>query len=196
MSASNNITATGAAKHGRWCCHHRPFGRKIKARGDQRCREPGWLAGLVEAFDGGTLGRTFTIRLMICIGAAGVVTEVLPLARSYWVPLTVAIVLRPDYGSVFAPALQRGIGTIVGAVAGAVLLVLLHGTWLLIPFAVLAARAVLAAHRRDRLAGPPSGRVTVRRARRRSPRQPHPPRPLSGTHACSWPRRARPTRRP
>ena len=39
----------------------------------------------------------------------------------------------------FARALQRGIGTVVGAVAGAVLLALVHGTWLLIPFAVLAA---------------------------------------------------------
>jgi uncharacterized membrane protein YccC len=97
------------------------------------------LLGLVEAFGGGTIGRTFTIRLMICIGVAGLVTEVLPLARSYWVPLTVAIVLRPDYGSVFARAMQRGIGTVVGAVIGAVLLVLIHGTWLLIPFAVLAA---------------------------------------------------------
>jgi uncharacterized membrane protein YccC len=48
-------------------------------------------------------------------------------------------VLKPDYGSVFARALQRGIGTVVGAVAGAVLLALVHGTWLLIPFAVLAA---------------------------------------------------------
>jgi uncharacterized membrane protein YccC len=67
------------------------------------------------------------------------VSEVLPLQRSYWVPLTVAIVLKPDYGSVFARALQRGIGTVVGAVAGAVLLVLVHGTWLLIPFGVLAA---------------------------------------------------------
>ena len=73
------------------------------------------------------------------MGVAGLVSEVLPLQRSYWVPLTVAIVLKPDYGSVFARALQRGIGTIVGAVAGAVLLVLVHGTWLLIPFAVLAA---------------------------------------------------------
>ena len=76
---------------------------------------------------------------MACMGAAGVVSEVLPLQRSYWVPLTVAIVLKPDYGSVFARALQRGIGTVVGAVAGAVLLVLVHGAWLLIPFAVLAA---------------------------------------------------------
>ena len=66
-------------------------------------------------------------------------SEVLPLQRSYWVPLTVAIILKPDYGSVFARALQRGIGTVVGAVAGAVLLVLVHGEWLLLPFAVLAA---------------------------------------------------------
>ena len=76
---------------------------------------------------------------MACMGAAGLVSEVLPLQRSYWVPLTVAIVFKPDYGSVFARALQRGIGTVVGAVAGAVLLVLVHGTWLLIPFGVLAA---------------------------------------------------------
>jgi uncharacterized membrane protein YccC len=94
---------------------------------------------LIDEFGGGRLSRIFTLRLMICMGVAGLVTEVLPLQRSYWVPLTVAIVLKPDYGSVFARALQRGIGTIVGAVAGAVLLILIHGTWLLIPLAVLAA---------------------------------------------------------
>jgi uncharacterized membrane protein YccC len=87
----------------------------------------------------GRVNWIFTLRLMACMGAAGVVSEVLPLQRSYWVPLTVAIVFKPDYGSVFARALQRGIGTVVGAVAGAVLLVLVHGTWLLIPFGVLAA---------------------------------------------------------
>ena len=104
-----------------------------------------WLAlkevagRLLDEFGGGRLSRIFTLRLMACMGVAGFVSEVLPLQRSYWVPLTVAIVLKPDYGSVFARALQRGIGTVVGAVAGAVLLVLVHGTWLLIPFAVLAA---------------------------------------------------------
>ena len=94
---------------------------------------------LLDEFGGGRLSRIFTLRLMICMGAAGVVTEVLHLPRSYWVLLTTAIVLKPDYGSVFARALQRGLGTIVGAVAGAVLLILIHGTWLLIPLAVLAA---------------------------------------------------------
>ncbi|MGD0603502.1 MAG: FUSC family protein [Streptosporangiaceae bacterium] len=105
------------------------LGQRLRSRAER----------LAEDFGGGTLSRIFTLRLMICMGAAGLISEVLPLQRSYWVALTVAIVLKPDYGSVFARALQRGIGTIVGAVAGAVLLVLVHGTWLLIPFAVLAA---------------------------------------------------------
>jgi uncharacterized membrane protein YccC len=104
---------------------------------------PGRLRGvggrLLDEFGSGRLGRIFTLRLMACMGVAGLVSEVLPLQRSYWVALTVAIVLKPDYGSVFARALQRGIGTVVGAVAGAVLLVLVHGAWLLIPFGVLAA---------------------------------------------------------
>ena len=94
---------------------------------------------LIDEFGGGRVGRMFTLRLMACMGVAGLMTEVLPVQRSYWVPLTVAIVLKPDYGSVFARALQRGIGTIVGAVAGAVLLALVHGLWLLIPFSILAA---------------------------------------------------------
>jgi uncharacterized membrane protein YccC len=42
----------------------------------------------------------------------------LPLQCSYLVPLTVAIVPKPDYGSVFARALQRGSGTVVGSCRG------------------------------------------------------------------------------
>jgi uncharacterized membrane protein YccC len=83
---------------------------------------------------------TFAVRLMTSIGAAALLSEVIPILRSYWVVLTVALVLKPDFGSVFARALQRGIGTIVGAVLGAVILVLVpYGPLLLIPFVVLAA---------------------------------------------------------
>lgn len=102
-----------------------------------RRRVAGVVSRLLDNF--GQLNRMFTIRLMACILVAGVVSEVLPLQRSYWVLLTVAIVLKPDNGSVFARALQRGLGTVVGAVFGAVLLITLHGLWLLIPFAILAA---------------------------------------------------------
>ena len=77
---------------------------------------------------------------MLCTGIAAVASEVLPLARSYWLVLTVVIILKPDYGSVFARAVQRGVGTVVGAVLGAVILALVpYGPWLLLPFGVLAA---------------------------------------------------------
>ena len=44
----------------------------------------------------GRVNWVFTLRLIACMGVAGLVSEVLPLQRSYWVPLTVAIVLKPD----------------------------------------------------------------------------------------------------
>ena len=82
----------------------------------------------------------FAVRLMACVGVAGVITEVLPLSRSYWVILTIVIVLKPDLGSVFVRAVQRGIGTVLGAVLGAAILAVVpYGPWLLLPFAVLAA---------------------------------------------------------
>jgi uncharacterized membrane protein YccC len=88
---------------------------------------------------GGRLTRIFALRLMLSIGVAALVSQALPLQRSYWVVLTVAIVLRPDFGSVFARALQRGIGTVVGAVLGAVVLIIFPaGPLLLIPCAIFA----------------------------------------------------------
>jgi uncharacterized membrane protein YccC len=97
-------------------------------------------AYLVPPLLGGRIQWIFTIRLMVCMGVAAVISEVLPLTRSYWVVLTVAIILKPDYGSVFARALQRAIGTIVGAVLGAAILAVVpYGPWLLVPFGVLAA---------------------------------------------------------
>jgi uncharacterized membrane protein YccC len=95
---------------------------------------------IAEQLIGGRIAWQFTVRLMLCTGIAAVASEVLPLSRSYWVVLTVVIILKPDYGSVFARAVQRGVGTIVGAVLGTVILIAVpYGPWLLVPFGVLAA---------------------------------------------------------
>ena len=103
-----------------------------------RVRERAVYVG--EQLVGGRAAWMFTIRLMVCTGVAAVITQEFSLQRSYWVVLTVAIVLKPDYGSVFARALQRGIGTIVGAFLGAAILAVVpYGLWLLVPFGVLAA---------------------------------------------------------
>jgi uncharacterized membrane protein YccC len=94
----------------------------------------------LEQIVGGRIAWTFTIRLMVCTGVAAIMSEVLPLQRSYWTVLTVGIILKPDYGSVFARALQRGIGTVAGAFLGAAILAVVpYGPLLLIPFGILAA---------------------------------------------------------
>jgi uncharacterized membrane protein YccC len=68
--------------------------------------------------------------------------QLLPIERPYWVLLTVAIVLKPDYGSVFTRAVQRGAGTIVGVLIGSLLLTVLPGiAW--VPLAMAVAAAVL-----------------------------------------------------
>jgi uncharacterized membrane protein YccC len=98
------------------------------------------LSARVAEFRVGTVLEMFAIRLMASIGVAALISEVLAIQRSYWVVLTTAIVLKPDYGSVFARGLQRGLGTIAGALLGAVILVAVpYGPWLLIPLGVLAA---------------------------------------------------------
>ncbi len=115
---------------------------KRPAEGGAAPRRPGLRERLRDALAqtaGGRLTRIFAVRLMLSIGVAAVVSQALPLQRSYWVVLTVAIVLRPDFGSVFARALQRGLGTVVGAVIGAVILIVLPpGPLLLIPCAFFA----------------------------------------------------------
>ena len=98
-----------------------------------------WLREYLSELRNGRLVRLFAVRLALCMSVAAALSEVAPLQRSYWVMLTVVVVLKPDFGSVFARALQRGIGTAVGAVIGAAILVLTpYGPWLLVVVAVLA----------------------------------------------------------
>jgi uncharacterized membrane protein YccC len=110
-----------------------------RTRRSPRARPRDRLDDLIGEIIGGRLAGLFAIRLMVSVGVAAVISEALSVERSYWVVLTVALVLRPDFGSVFARAVQRGAGTVVGAVAGAAILAVVpYGPLLLIPCAVLA----------------------------------------------------------
>ncbi|WP_344083499.1 FUSC family protein [Luedemannella helvata] len=55
-------------------------------------------------------------RLALCTGLAYVAFFALPLPHGYWIPLTVALVMKPDLGSVFGRAVLRCAGTVGGAV--------------------------------------------------------------------------------
>ncbi len=84
--------------------------------------------------------RAFAVRLALCMSIAEIARQLLPSDRPYWVLLTVAIVLKPDFGSVFGRAVQRGAGTVVGVLLGSALLTFLtRSPWLLVAMALFAA---------------------------------------------------------
>jgi uncharacterized membrane protein YccC len=97
-------------------------------------------SALRDAAVGGPETWTPILRLVLCLAAAQAVGGLLPTNRPYWVALTVAVTLKPDFGSVFSRAVQRGLGTMVGVVFGSALLVLLpNGTLIVLAIAVFAA---------------------------------------------------------
>jgi uncharacterized membrane protein YccC len=90
------------------------------------------VAELLDNLLGGPAAWLHALRMALCMAIAELLTIFLPLERSYWLALTVAIVLKPDFGSVFARAVQRGVGTLVGAVVGAGLIALHPNGWVLV----------------------------------------------------------------
>ncbi len=82
------------------------------------------------------------LRLTLCVGIAELAAALLPLEHSYWVVLTVAIVLKPDFGSVFGRAVLRGAGTAVGVMIGAGVLAIDPPAWGLVVLVAVAAIAL------------------------------------------------------
>ncbi|WP_371479849.1 FUSC family protein [Kitasatospora sp. NBC_00315] len=79
----------------------------------------------------------YGLRVALCIAVAEAATVWLPLSRSYWVPMTVAFVLKPDLGSVFLRAVSRSVGTVLGVAVTAAILSLTTDPWTLTLIAAL-----------------------------------------------------------
>jgi hypothetical protein len=116
--------------------------RTISRAGVDRSPEPYGTEGRrpVSAlpYDPPTAGRPrssvaawrYGLRLALCISLAQAVISLVPVPRSYWVPLTVTFVLKPDFGSVFSRSVLRVTGTVPGLmIAAAVLAGVPRGWW-------------------------------------------------------------------
>jgi len=56
------------------------------------------------------------VRLAVCVVLGTLVGHVLDWRRSYWLPMTIAIILKPDFTSTFSRGLLRLAGTLAGLV--------------------------------------------------------------------------------
>jgi uncharacterized membrane protein YccC len=81
------------------------------------------------------------VRTATCFGLAVWVGRLLGLSHGYWIPMTVAIVLRADYGATFSYGLLRVAGTVTGLLLTTALLHFLPAD----PWVRLAVMAVLCA---------------------------------------------------
>jgi uncharacterized membrane protein YccC len=78
------------------------------------------------------------VRLSGALMVATVVSHLLPVERGYWLPLTVLVVLQPDFGATFTRGFARVAGTVLGvAVVTALLAALRPGPGLLVVLTVV-----------------------------------------------------------
>ena len=79
---------------------------------------------LARTYRPGPTTLRYLVRLGLCLVAAEAVALAASLPRSYWVPLIVVVVFKPNFGSVFARALQSCAGSVVGVAISATVLAL------------------------------------------------------------------------
>jgi uncharacterized membrane protein YccC len=79
--------------------------------------------------DSALLRHAVRMAVTVCVGAA--IAAKLGLVRASWITVAVVIVLQPDSGSTVRRAVQRVVGTIVGAAAAALLVPLLRSPTLI-----------------------------------------------------------------
>lgn len=92
--------------------------RRRRDRVPWRTKLGEWLDSLTS----GPLTWFAAARLTLCVALAELARLIVPLDNSYWITLTVGLVLKPDFGSVFGRAVLRGVGTVVGVGIGAAIL--------------------------------------------------------------------------
>jgi uncharacterized membrane protein YccC len=61
------------------------------------------------------------IRLAVLVAGSDLVVRLAGVNRGYWIPLTLLVVLRPDFAATFQRAVMRVLGTIVGLLAATAL---------------------------------------------------------------------------
>lgn len=66
------------------------------------------------------------LRLAICVAAGEALGHILSFQRTYWLTMTIAIVLRPDFNATFTRGILRVAGTLLGLLVATGLFLFLH----------------------------------------------------------------------
>ncbi len=102
-----------------------PEGMEAEAR--REAAQPGrlqvanWIGVLRANYDWRSPIFRHAVRLAVCVAIADAIGRSISWQRSYWIPMTVAVVLKPDFASTFSRGLLRLLGTFAGLALATVL---------------------------------------------------------------------------
>ena len=71
-------------------------------------------------------GFRHALRVAVTMAMAVAISHLFPLGHGYWLPMTVMIVLKPDFAATLSRGLARSVGTLVGAVVVTLLVAVLR----------------------------------------------------------------------
>jgi uncharacterized membrane protein YccC len=66
------------------------------------------------------------VRLAVCLGLGDTMGRAISLQRTYWLPMTVALVLKPDFTATFSRGVLRIAGTLAGLIVASALFHFMH----------------------------------------------------------------------
>ncbi|MGH9445354.1 MAG: FUSC family protein, partial [Terriglobia bacterium] len=132
--AVSNVRALLGQLRAAWRLARIPEGERESAEiGEARLSQPRLLEPLSDAAR--TLWANFTLqaqswqyaaRLAIALMVAALLSHALALGHAYWLPITLAIILKPDFDATLERGIARISGTIVGAGVTTVIVAALH----------------------------------------------------------------------
>ncbi|HZL56009.1 MAG TPA: FUSC family protein, partial [Bryobacteraceae bacterium] len=97
-----------------------------ESREPWRLRFSGRLAKLEANLSLGSTAFRHALRLAVCLGIGDAAGRALSLQRTYWIPMTIAIVLKPDFTATFSRGILRIAGTFAGLILATTLFRFLH----------------------------------------------------------------------
>ncbi|MFJ1756448.1 FUSC family protein [Kitasatospora sp. NPDC088134] len=101
--------------------------RRVSAgKGDGAGGEAGAVPGVRPWGRAGVAGG---VRVAVCVGVSAVVALSLRTGHWYWLPVTAAFLVKPDYGPLFSRVVNRFVGTVAGVLLVGGLLPVLPAPW-------------------------------------------------------------------
>ena len=80
-----------------------------------------WVATLRANLDRRSPVFRHAVRLSVCVAIGDIMGRSISWQRSYWIPMTIAVVLKPDFTTTFSRGVLRLLGTFVGLALATVL---------------------------------------------------------------------------